>query len=93
MAAPKGNQNALKAKIWSAAIMRALERRNQPNGIEEIDRMADRFLDLVASGEQWAMIEFGNRLEGKPPQALVHSGDDGAPVRVDANVRLVKPGV
>jgi hypothetical protein len=76
MAAPKGNQNAAKAKIWHAAIMRALDRRDQSraDGIKEIDALADKLIGLVAQGDLPALKEFGDRLDGKPGQQLEMSG-------------------
>ena len=76
MAAPVGNQNAAKAKIWAAAIERALERRKPANErLKAIDELADKFLDAVAAGDLQAFKEFGDRMDGKPAQAIV--GADG----------------
>lgn len=74
--APVGNQNAAKAKIWRAAIERALERRSasRVDGKREIDALAEKLLDLVAAGDLPALKEFGDRIDGKPAQAIV--GDD-----------------
>lgn len=76
MAAPLGNQNAAKGKVWRAAIDRALERRSlsRKDGIQEIDALADRLLDAVSSGDLPALKEFGDRLDGKPAQAVEMSG-------------------
>lgn len=75
MAAPKGNRNAAKAKVWAAAIERALERR-QPLDvrIKAIDELADKLLALGYEGDLSALQEIGNRLDGKPAQALELSG-------------------
>jgi hypothetical protein len=83
MAAPKGNQNAAKAKIWHAAIMRALDRRDKSraDGIKEIDALADKLLTLVSNGDLAALKEFGDRLDGKPAQALV--GDPDQPLELN----------
>lgn len=93
--APKGNQNAAKAKIWHAAIMRALERRDQSraDGIKEIDALADKLLTLVSSGDLAALKEFGDRLDGKPAQAIV-GDNDADPINhaVRGCITLVKPG-
>ncbi len=81
MAAPYGNQNAAKGKVWKAAIDRALERRTQSrtDGIKEIDALAEKLLQLVSTGDLPALKEFGDRMDGKPTQAV--SGDpDGAPI-------------
>lgn len=77
MAAPAGNQNAARAKVWRAAIERALERRSQSrtDGIKEIDALADKLLSLVAAGDLPALKEFGDRIDGKPAQAVVGDND------------------
>ena len=76
MGAPVGNQNAAKAKIWSAAILRALDRRKPADErITAIDELADKLLEKCASGDLAALHELGNRLEGKPPQAVELSGE------------------
>ena len=93
--APRGNQNAAKAKIWHAAIMRALERRDRSraDGIKEIDALADKLLTLVSSGDLAALKEFGDRLDGKPAQAIVGDSDaDPLNVGVRGCITLVKPG-
>lgn len=95
MGAPIGNQNGKKQRIWHAAIIRALETRDKSrlDGKKELDALADKLLDLVAAGELNALKEFGDRLDGKPSQMLIHNGDeDGGPVNVEARIRLVKPG-
>jgi hypothetical protein len=94
MGAPFGNQNAKKQRVWHAAIMRALEARDKSriDGKKELDALADKLLDLVAAGELNALKEFGDRLDGKPAQMLIHNGDeDGGPVQVEGRIRLVKP--
>jgi len=83
MGAPRGNQNAAKAKVWRAAIERALERRTKSrlDGIREIDALAEKLLELVAAGDLPALKEFGDRIDGKPAQAIV--GDNAAdPVNI-----------
>lgn len=93
MAAPRGNQNAARAKVWRAAIERALERRSasRTDGIREIDALADELLKLVAMGDLGALKEFGDRMDGKPAQAIV-GDDDAPPVSVKGIVELVRPG-
>ena len=69
--APKGNQNAAKAKVWSAAIGRALDRRVPANKrIKAIDELADKLLDECYTGSLSALQELGNRLEGKSHQSM-----------------------
>jgi hypothetical protein len=89
MAAPLGNQNAAKAKVWHAAILRALERRQPADQrIKAIDELADKLLDLVAAGDLPALKEFGDRMDGKPGQQVTLSGDADAPIAI-AKIELV----
>jgi hypothetical protein len=90
--APVGNQNAARAKVWRAAIMRALERRKPADErIAAIDELAEKLLELVSAGDLGALKEFGDRLDGKPAQAIV-GDDDAPPVRIEGRIKLVKPG-
>jgi len=74
--APLGNRNNERPKIWSAAIQRALERRTtRDKKIKAIDELADKLLDACAEGDLVALKELGDRLEGKPAQAI--TGADG----------------
>lgn len=88
--APVGNQNAAKAKIWTDAIKRALARRAEDQG-RDLNRLADTLLDKCLEGDLAALKELGDRLEGKPAQALV--GDPDLPaIQHSLTVRRVKPG-
>lgn len=76
MAAPIGNQNAAKAKVWSAAIQRALDRRQPADQrIKAIDELADKLLDACYGGDLAALKELGDRLQGKPAQAIIGGGE------------------
>lgn len=93
MGAPVGNRNAAKAKVWHAAIMRALERRKPADErMQAIDELADKLLDLVAQGDLAALKEFGDRLDGKPAQAVTVAGDEeGGPIRHSLSVEYANP--
>lgn len=75
--APLGNKNAAKGRPWHQAIMRALETRekSRTDGKKELDVLAEKLLTLVESGELNALKEFGDRLDGKPAQAVEMSGE------------------
>jgi hypothetical protein len=89
MAAPLGNQNAARAKVWRAAIMRALERRKPADErIQAIDELADQLIGLVAQGDLGALKEFGDRLDGKPAQAI-GGDDDLPPIRSVTRIELI----
>lgn len=87
--APIGNQNAAKAKVWSAAINRALEKRGVSR-IEALDALAEKLLEKCDEGDLPALKELGDRLEGKAAQQVVLSGDPDAPLETKMEVKLVK---
>lgn len=71
-----GNTNASKSKPFWHAIDRAIA---QEDG-KRLRQAAEKLLDAAAAGEDWAIKELGDRLDGKPAQAVV--GADGGPVVV-----------
>lgn len=88
--APKGNQNAAKAKVWTAAIERALERRKPANErIKAIDELADKILDAGFSGDLAALKEIGDRLEGKPTATV--AGDPERPIFASPLILVESP--
>ncbi len=103
MAAPEGNQNAAKAKQWSAAIERALDRLGDPTinpdlpferspRMKAYDTLADKFVLKVAESDLGFFREFGDRIDGKAKQQTEISGPDGSPVPIAAiDLRAVYP--
>lgn len=91
MGAPVGNQNAARAKVWRSAIERALERRtaSRTDGKKEIDALAEQLLNLVATGDLGALKEFGDRMDGKPPQAIIGGEDGDPPVKIQKVERVI----
>lgn len=81
MGAPVGNQNAIKAKRWSDAIDRALEKRSKAEGIQALDELAEQFLKEVSASGITGFKELGDRIDGKSVQAIV--GADGGPLTVE----------
>lgn len=78
MGAPIGNQNAAQAKVWKAAIERALDKRGALDRKHALDELAGKLLDKCAEGDMGALKELGDRLDGKPSQEV--SGAGGGPV-------------
>lgn len=80
--APVGNTNAKSAKRWQSAITRALAKIAKGEGVEAgLDRLADQLVSAAEKGEQWALLEVGNRLDGKPAQVII-GDDDADPVSI-----------
>jgi hypothetical protein len=63
-----------KGRPWRDAIDRALKRRVAENDLLGIDKLADALIDKGIAGDVIAIREIGDRLEGKPAQAVQHSG-------------------
>jgi len=83
----KGNQLAAKDRRWTAAINRALERRSKKEGQDELDRLAEQFVDLVSTaGDLNGFKELGSRLEGTPAQRVELTGQDGGPIYIKTGI-------
>lgn len=89
MGAPHGNNNAIKGKRWSAAIDRALESKSKAEGIQALDKLAEKLIEAAEAGEQWALKELGDRLEGRPAQTTVIQGDEDNPLQAKVSVEFV----
>lgn len=72
MAAPEGNQNAVKGKVWNDALRKAIV---QDDG-KRVRAAIDSLLTQAAAGEQWAIKELADRLDGKPAQTIAGDGDN-----------------
>lgn len=81
--APLGNDNPAKGALWRAAINRALENRSsRKDRKDSLDALAEVLLKKAEEGEGWALKELGDRMDGKPAQAIIGGGDDDPPVKV-----------
>ncbi len=87
MSAPLGNRNAAKAKLWAAAIQRALENRCGGDKIKALDELAEKLLANCDQGDLAALKELGDRLDGKPAQAIV--GDEESPLSIIHRIERV----
>jgi hypothetical protein len=77
MAAAIGNQYAAKAKVWSMAIARALAERSRVRQREALDDLAEKLLARCEEGDMAALKELGDRLDGKPVQAVAGADGEG----------------
>ena len=72
---PEGSQPR---KIWIAALNRAIA---QDDG-KRLRRAAEKLLNLAADGDVAALKELGDRLDGKPAQAVMLGSDPDAPLKI-----------
>jgi hypothetical protein len=70
MAAPTGNANAVKKKRFSEVLERAL----LTDDGAKLRALAERLIAIAEGGDLAAIREIIDRLEGKPRQAVEHSG-------------------
>lgn len=91
MAAPQGNQFAVKAKRWSQAIDRALAARSRKDQIDALDQLAEKLLAKCDEGDMTALKELGDRLEGKAAQAVTVLGDEDQPLVHKLVREIVRP--
>ena len=71
------NKHATKNKSWSAAIRKAIVRR------KDMDKLAEKLVDLVLEGNMPAMREIGDRLQRRPAQTVTTA--EGQPFRIIVN--------
>jgi len=83
--AQPGNNNAAKSKVWEQALARAA----RPKDLEEI---ATVVVNAAKAGQQWAVQEIGNRLDGKPIQPMEHKVQTESPSLTDAYLAHVAAG-
>ena len=77
IANPHGTQ---KNKRWDEALTRAIAQDDS----KRLRQAAEKLLDFAAEGEQWAVLELANRLDGKSPQGLEVTGAGGGAVIIHA---------
>ena len=71
--APLGNTNALKGKIWNDTLRKAIVQDDR----NRLWRAAQSLLDQASQGEQWAIKELADRLDGKSAQSNMLESNGG----------------
>ena len=84
-----GNLNAAKGRRWTQAINKALEKRSKAKGLEELERLAEKFLDEVEAQGMVGFKELGDRIDGRAHQTI--GGQDGDDNPQGLTVKYVKP--
>ena len=77
MAAPEGNQNAVKRSRLVGDTLRKVAVQNP----EKLRKACETLLDKMVEGDISAFKEFRDTLDGKPAQVIVGGDDDDNPVK------------
>ncbi len=68
-------------KLWRDALLRAVKRRAKGKGASQrLELIADKCVEGALDGDMQAIKEIGDRLDGKPTQAI--AGDPEQPHRL-----------
>jgi hypothetical protein len=86
MAAPIGNTNATKTKLFYDSLRRRL--RQEPHRLE---RIVNELITQAEAGEPWAVKEVIDRVDGKAVQTTEMQNSDGTPILSGIQVMFVKP--
>jgi hypothetical protein len=86
MAAPIGNTNAAKNKLFYDSLRRRL--RQEPHRLE---RIVNQLITQAEAGEAWAVKEVIDRVDGKAVQTTEMQNSDGTPILSGIQVMFVKP--
>ena len=76
MAFVKGQSGNPEGKKPNKPFLDALNRAIAQDDAKRVRQAAEQLLDLAAAGEQWAVKELIDRLDGKPAQAIVGDPDN-----------------
>jgi hypothetical protein len=76
MAAPAGNQNARKSRLFEQALTREIKQRDLQDGDgETLRRVVAALVDKAIAGDRNAARDVRDTLDGKPAQTI--QGPDG----------------
>jgi len=76
-------------KAWRDALRIAVLRApdEEPKPKTNLDELAQKLVSTAKTGDMTAMKELGDRLDGKPAQAVVGGYDDDPAIRVITEIR------
>lgn len=76
-----GKQGHKTDKLWRDALMRAVKRAvGNGKKTKRLEALADKCVERGLAGDMQAIKEIGDRLDGKPAQAVNLSGDPENPI-------------
>jgi len=78
-----GNTNGTKGALYNSALKRALARSGKTvDG--GLNKVTDQLVKAAIAGEQWAVKEVADRMDGKAPQALTVGNPPGEAFNIDS---------
>lgn len=86
MAAPIGNTNAVKGKMFYDRLRKVLTQEPQ-----KLENIVKQLITQAELGEAWAVKEVIDRLDGKAMQTTQIENTDGTPLLAGIQVMFVKP--
>ncbi len=72
-------------KLWREALRKAVLKRVEKE--QNLDRIARAVVSKAVDGDLIAAKEIGDRLDGKPAQAVIGGDEDDNPIRVITEIR------
>lgn len=72
-------------KLWREALRKAVLKRVEKE--QNLDRIARAVVSKAVDGDLIAAKEIGDRLDGKPAQAVIGGGEDDPAIRVITEIR------
>jgi len=85
---PAGNKFAANDRRWKKAIENALDKKSKAEGIQALEALAEKLIELALAGNLDALKELGNRIEGKSLQHIDAQVDGGLTVNI---LRFAEP--
>ena len=86
MAAPIGNSNAVKGKMFYDKLRKVLTQEPQ-----KLENIVKQLITQAEQGEAWAVKEVIDRLDGKAVQTNQVENSDGTPLLAGIQVMFVRP--
>lgn len=82
--APLGNANNKKGTLFRNQLTKIIKQEETTLGEKQrrLYKAANKLLGEAAKGEEWAIKELANRLDGKAVQGVELSGEGGVPINI-----------
>lgn len=78
-------------RMWEESVKRAIGRQGNGDIEQGLDQIAEALVKLAAMGEQWAIKEVGDRIDGKATQQVDIGVTDELPSGLEVTFRGKDP--